>query len=88
MANLTGSAANTGLSSELGPLLDDGAPYSGIGQVELSLLADHIGLSPNSKIDAIPQALGSHTHWQYGSGEHASSARRILGSIVLTATSN
>ena len=88
MATLTGSAANTELSYELGPLLDDGAPFSAIEQVELSLPADHIGLSPNPKIDAIPQALGSHAHWQYGTGEPASPARRILGSIVLTATSD
>ena len=62
MATLTSSAANTGFSDELGPLLDDRAPYYAIGQVELSLIADHIGISPNPTIDAIPQALGSHTH--------------------------
>lgn len=88
MAILTCYAANTGLSCELGPLLDDGAPYSAIGQVNLSLLSNHLGLSENPKIDAIPQALGIHTHWQYGIGEHASPACRILGSIVLTATSD
>lgn len=86
MAILTGSAANTGLSYKLGPILDGRALYSAIGHVELSLLTDHIGLSLNPKMDAIPQALGSHTHWQYGTSEHASPARRILGSIFLTAT--
>lgn len=59
-----------------------------MGNVELSLLADHIGLSPNPKIDAILQALGNRTHWQYGTGERANPARRILGWIVLTATSD
>ena len=88
MATLTSSAAKTTFSDKLGPLLNDGAPYSAIGQVELIFLADHIGISPNPTIDAVPQALGSHKHWQYGTGEHASPARRILGSIVLTVTSD
>ena len=85
---LTSYSASTTSSIDHGPLLDDGAPYSAIGQIQLHLLADQIGISPNLKLGAIPQSLKGHTHWQYGTGEHASPPRRILGSIVLTATSD
>ena len=85
---LTSYSVSTSSSIERGPLLDDGAPYSAIGQIQLNLLANQIGMSPDLTLGAIPQALNGHTHWQYGTGEHASPPRRILGSIVLTATSD
>lgn len=88
MAKLSGSSASLPITGLLGPLVDDGAPYSAIGQVELNLLTEHAGLQTDHKLDKIPKALKGHTHWQYGTGKHASPARRILGSTVLTAISD
>ena len=97
MAVLSGSSTSVSQNDEniyiygnhqannLGPLLDDGAPYSAIGFVELQLLRQHIGLTTEPNINPIPSSLQGHTHWQYGTGRHSSAARRILGSIVLNA---
>lgn len=84
----TFSSSTKNCSVELGPLVDSGAPYAAIGLFELNLLADHVGIRSNPKLDAIPNSLKGHTHMQYGDGEHASVPRRILGSIVLTARSD
>lgn len=86
MATFVGSSANTTSSDELGPLVDDGAPYSEIVLVELNLFVDH--LPSNPILETIPESLKEHTHCQYGTGRHASPARRILESIVLTAESD
>ena len=42
----------------------------------------------NRPLTPIPDALDGHTHWQYGTEEHSSSRRRILGSVMFTATSD
>ena len=68
-----------------GPLLDDGAPYSGIGFHELKLLLPYLETNWNGKLSPLPKALAGRTHWQYGSGNHASDLRRMLGSIDITA---
>ena len=47
-----------------------------------------MGLSSNFQLAPIPDSLNGHTHWQYGKGKHASPARLILGSIVLTVLSD
>lgn len=39
-------------------------------------------------LDPIPESLTRYTRFQYGSGEHSNKSRKILGSIILTATSN
>lgn len=88
MTVLADSSASTGTMPQPEPLLDDGAPYSAIGLVELDPLTDHIGLSPKPQLGGILPALEGHTHWQHGTGEHASPARRILGSVVLSAKSD
>lgn len=68
-----------------GPLVDDAAPYSALGIVELRSLSREILPDWNGKLDAIPETLHDCVFWQYGSGIHASSKRRILGSVVLSA---
>lgn len=88
MAFMTGSLATIGSVLQPRPFLDDGASYSAIGIVKLNLQTDQTGLSPNPQLDGIPPALEGHTHWQYGTGEHASPAHRILGSVVLSAKSD
>ena len=87
MAALVGSTASTYTKPELGPLVDDGAPYSAIGLVELNLLKEHHRSGSPKKLDPIPSSLSGHSHWQYGTGEHSSPARKILGSTVTSAQS-
>ena len=67
-------------SIALGLLVDDGAPYSAIGFVELKLLLNQ---SEEIILDSIPESLGSETFWQYGTAHHSSPARKILGSFTL-----
>ena len=88
MATLVVSSALSLTSNMIGPLVDDGAPYSAIGLVKLKDLAKKLGLSSNWKMAQIPSVLEGHSHWQYGTGDHASPTRRIMGSIILTATSD
>lgn len=71
-----------------GPLLDDGAPYSALGEVELRILLDELGLTFPRQIDPIPRSLQGFSYFQYGTGSHASQSRKILGSVVLTAYSD
>ena len=87
-ANTSGCSENTKPPKKLGLLVDSAAPYSAIGLVELNLMAEHVGLSSHFKLASIPDSLNGHTHWKYGKGKRASQARRILGSIVLTAISD
>lgn len=55
---------------------------------ELDLLRDHSGLYNQVKWDAVPDCMGGYTHWQDGYVSHASAARNILGSTILTAKSD
>ena len=59
----------------LGPMVDDGAPYSALGSTELRLL----GMTDDS-LDPIPESISSFKFWQFGSGAHSSPAKPILGS--------
>ena len=85
--NHNGNSANRNNCSNdvLGPLVDDGAPYSAIGYIELQLLLNSVN---DVEIDPMPSCLENATQWQYGSGEHSSAPRKILGSYVLTLISD
>ena len=89
MANLT-PKSTTSLSSfsnvpsQLGPMVDSGAPYSAIGVPELCVLWSSLGRQHITEYDPIPSAISHYAFWQYGSGAHSSAPRRILGSVVLT----
>lgn len=74
-------------SVEIGPLLDDGAPYSAIGEVELKLMLEENNMQYPEKLNPKPIALDGYTKLPYGSGSHSSKARDIFGSIVLTVLS-
>ena len=85
-----GSSSKSNLITNvtIGPLLDDGAPYSAIGLHELKIIS--MDLLPNwsGDLDIVPASLKGCTKWQYGVGEHSSAESEILGSIVLSAISN
>ena len=67
--------------------MDDGAPYSAIGENELNYLRTRV-LSLPLQIEPQPAELRQYSFWQYGSGSHASARRRIIGSVVLFATTD
>ena len=71
-----------------GPLLDDGAPYSGLGLLELEMLSPYLRSNWNGKLDPLRSAIADRIHWQYGSGSHSSDSRRILGFIMVPASLN
>jgi len=73
------------LHNPIGPLLDDGAPYSGIGLDEFKLLQSIVYPSWNGKFDGLPSTVKNRPFWQYGVGSHSSKSRRIIGSVMLTA---
>lgn len=68
--------------------MHDGAPYSAIGIVELKLLFDEINCLFSDTLDPNPILLRDYSKLRYGNGSHSSRARKILGSIVLTAFSD
>eukprot|EP00171_Calliarthron_tuberculosum_P022021 IDg22021t1 len=72
----------------LGPLLDDGAPYSGIGINEFKLIQPFVLPNWSGKLDAIPESVADRPYWQYGTGSHSSELRKIIGSLVLNAISD
>ena len=86
MVNLT-VTENEG-SSEPGPMVDDGAPYCGMGLEELLKLATSIMPNWNGKLEPLPSSIISRPWWQYGKGNHASQAKKILGSVMLSLRSN
>ena len=69
----------------IGPLLDDGAAYSGLGQVELKMLLLYLRTKWIGTLDPLPPAIADRTHWKYGTGSHSSDYRRMLGSIMISA---
>lgn len=71
-----------------GPLLDDAAPYSDLGEKEFRMLAPYLLPAWNELYEPLPPDLADFPYCQYGSGEHASAARKMLGSVVLSATTN
>lgn len=62
-----------------GPLVDDGAPYSALGIVELKMIREQLKMFSNLNLDEIPESLNGYMHWQYGDGSHAISSRLIMG---------
>lgn len=66
----------------IGPMLDDGAPYSAIGFDELQSLSKYILPNWNGTLDPIPDSISDRPYWQYGVGAHAIPVRAIIGSII------
>lgn len=76
------------MQHSLGPLVDDGAPWSGLGMEEFLRLQSTIMLTWDGTLDELPDLIRSRPYWQYGNGQHASQKRRILGPAVLTTQSD
>ena len=81
-------SSGTNFSLETGPLLDDGAPYSGIGEQEFHILRSKLQTNFNGTFDELPIEIAHRPYWQYGNGNHASKSKRIIGSILIDVTSD
>eukprot|EP00171_Calliarthron_tuberculosum_P002818 IDg2818t1 len=75
--------ADIDLTNFIGPLLDDGAPYSGIGLAEFTMLQEMILSNWSGEFDPLLDDIKDRPLWQYGTGSHASETRKFLGSILL-----
>ena len=73
---------------ENGPLLDDGTPYSGIGEDEFHILRSSLKTNFNDTFDELPNEIAQRPYWQYGNSNHASKSKRIIGSILIDAISD
>lgn len=80
MAQFTSSANN---DCPPGPLVDDAAPYSGMGLVEFRALQKVLLPNWNGSFGSLPLSIKERPFWQYGSGNHASPPRRIIGTVRL-----
>ena len=69
----------------VGPLLDNAAPYRGIGFHELNILPTYYNTNWNGKLDLPPESVSDRSHWQYGSGKNSSVSRHMLGSVIISA---
>lgn len=78
----------TSTENVLGPFVDDGAPYSVIGDIELIVIMKEHGMGCYNRTNEIPNGLKGNTHLQYGNRSHASPPRRIIESLDITAASN
>lgn len=65
----------------LGPLLEDGSPYSALCKAELCCL---INLNFKSVVlDPVPNHVSCYKYWQYGQGQHSSTLRDVISSFKL-----
>lgn len=77
----------TSCLSELGPLVDNGAPFCPVGNVELRAMSKRL-FNQKWVIGEKSPELSEFDFWQYGSGSHSSSSPRIVGSVALSAVTN
>lgn len=76
------------LYSSIGPLFDDGAPYSGIWLEEFKIVQKLVCPSWNGNFEKLPELVLLRPFWKYGIGSHASKSRRIIGSVLISARSD
>ena len=81
-------SADNNLFCSIGPLLDDGAPYSGMGMREFRAIQPMVLPNWSGKLHKLPDTIADRPFWKYGSGAHSSEVRRILGSVYLNATTD
>lgn len=74
--------------SDIGPLLDNGAPYIGLGFEEFKILKPILHQNWNGIFDKLRNDRSDLPYWQYGSGSHASDPKRIIGYIIINVLSD
>lgn len=85
MVHLVPENVHVPFDNPVGPLLDDGAPYSGIGIEEFNMIQPVVIPGWKGVFDALPDSVKDRPRWQYGNGEHSSKWRNIIGSILIPA---
>lgn len=83
---LSAASANN-CCSRVGPFVDDGAPFSSMGIVEIRLLSGVTTIDDES-IDMKPPPVASFESGPYDQGVCASNRCLILGSVNITAISD
>lgn len=83
MINIVGNISK--IHCPIGTLLDDGAPYSGIGHEEFKLIQKFIFPNWGGIFEELPESVRNRPYWQYGTGSHASKSRRIIDSVLVSA---
>ena len=86
--NMASIGSSRTMFASVGPLVDGGAPYCGTGIVELISLYSYLLPSRDGSVQPILSHIRGTPYWKYGSGSHASSRRRILGSVLTSAKSD
>lgn len=67
-------------------MVDDGAPYSGLGSIGLRALSKCIMPEWNGALDPLPDLVQHPPFWQFLKSRDASKSKRFLGSVDLTVT--
>lgn len=81
------SPARTACASDLGPLVDDGAPSCAVGNEELQRLRNLL-FSSRLVLDDKPYKLAAFDYCQFAAGSYACPPRSITGLAVLHFTSS
>ena len=55
-------------------MVDDGAPYSGVGLKELRVLANYITPTWDGTLEPILDSIAARPFWKYGKGQHTSAS--------------
>ena len=72
-----------GFCLKVGLLLDDGAPYSGIGEQEFQPLRSKLKTDYTGVYEDLPADIVHRSYWQYGTGEHSSQYKKIIFSVLI-----
>lgn len=72
---------------DLGPLADDGTPYSAIGDSELRVLSNVRAIKPTIAIVPITESLEVFRNCQYGTEQNSGSLRKMEGSVTIPSVS-
>lgn len=83
---MTGPICST--TPNIDTLLDDGAPYCGIGLDEFRMIQLFVSHHWNGRYNCLPTSIAHTPNWQYGNGQHASAFKRIIGSVLFNAQSD
>lgn len=70
------------ISFHVGPLLDDSALYSRMGENEFHLLRSKLNTNFSRYFYELPETIPHRPYWQYGIGSHCSQQKRIIESVL------
>ena len=68
----------------VGPLLDDGALYSGLDLENLELIQHLVCPEWDGKFEELPKTIRHQPFSQYGVGHHPTNLPQILGFVIVT----